>query len=85
MRREPYEETGRCGTEDEIRQGLDVCSVWVKDENGEMHKDCPSCPYRDPEDPAGMECGERLMRDAGVLIDQLRARYLSCDETEPSE
>ena len=61
----------RSGTNDEIRRGLGVCSVWVTDARGETRKDCVRCPYRDQNDPAGMNCGERLMRDAGSLIDEL--------------
>ncbi len=38
---------------------------------GSVRKECQSCPYRDPTDPAGMNCGERLMRDAKGLIEDL--------------
>lgn len=62
------------GSNEEIRGGLNVCSEWVHDGHGDAKKDCGRCPYQDPTDPAGMNCGERLMNDAGVLIDEQKAR-----------
>ena len=62
----------RSETDTRIREGLGVCSEWVTDASGEMRKDCIRCPFQDPNDPAGMACGERLMHDAGLLIDELK-------------
>ena len=64
----------RTGTDDEIRKALGICSVWVYDGHGDVKKDCVSCPYRDESDPAGMNCGERLMRDAADLIDEMKKK-----------
>jgi len=64
----------KSGTNEEIRKALNVCGEWVSDGHGDVRKDCISCPYQDPEDPAGMNCGERLMRDAGKVIDEQKAR-----------
>lgn len=62
------------GSNDQIREGLSVCSQWVYDGRGDAKKDCGRCPFQDPTDPAGMNCGERLMNDAGILIDEQKAR-----------
>ena len=59
---------------DSIREGLRVCSEWISDGHGDAKKDCAKCPYRNPADPAGMNCGERLMHDAGLLIDEQKKR-----------
>ena len=59
---------------DSIREGLRVCSEWKCDVHGDARKDCARCPYRNPADPAGMNCGEHLMRDARVLIDEQKDR-----------
>jgi len=64
----------KSGTNEQIRQALGVCSVWVSDGHGDIRKDCFSCEYQDPADPAGMNCGERLMKDAGKLIDEQKQR-----------
>jgi len=64
----------------EIREGLNVCCTWVEFILGDMRKgyetdrrkECDKCPYRDPEDPAGLNCGERLMHDACELIGDLQ-------------
>lgn len=64
----------KSGSNDQIREGLGVCSEWVSDGHGDVRKDCVRCPYHDPADPAGMNCGERLMNDAGILIDEQKAR-----------
>ena len=61
----------RSGTNEEIKAALEVCSTWVYDGHGDVRKDCISCPYQDPGDPAGMNCGERLMRDARSRIKEL--------------
>lgn len=55
----------------ELKKALDICSTWVTDASGEMKKDCISCPYHDPADPMGMDCGEKLMRDALNRIKEL--------------
>lgn len=60
---------------DSIREGLRVCSEWKSDGHGDVRKDCARCPYRNPADPAGMNCGEHLMRDAGTLIDGFMAGF----------
>ena len=52
---------------EKITKALDVCSTWVT-EGGQVRKNCLECPYRDEDDPAGMNCGETLMRDARELI-----------------
>ena len=67
-------ERPKSGSNEDIRKGLKVCGEWVSDGRGDVKKDCISCPYQDPADPAGMNCGERLMRDAGMLIDEQNAR-----------
>lgn len=64
----------RSGTDEQIRTALSVCSEWVTDSTGDIRKDCTSCPYRDENDPAGMNCGERLMADAGRLIDEMKEK-----------
>lgn len=64
----------RSGTSEDIKGGLKVCSVWVHDGHGDAMKDCQNCPYRTPTDPCGMNCGERLMHDAGLYIDELEAK-----------
>lgn len=64
----------------EIREGLNVCCTWVEFVYGDRRKDseicrrkeCDKCPYRDPKDPAGLNCGERLMHDACELIGDLQ-------------
>ena len=64
----------------EIREGLNVCCTWVEFILGDMRKgcktdirkECDKCPYRDPNDPAGLNCGERLMHDACELIGDLQ-------------
>ena len=61
------------GTSEEIRKGLGICSQWQL-VAGEARKDCQNCPYHDEFDPAGMNCGERLMRDAKVLIEELEGK-----------
>lgn len=58
-------------TDEEIQKGLAACSVWLED-GTTIRKNCINCPYQDPADPAGINCGERLMHDAGVLIDELK-------------
>ena len=65
-------ERPRSGTDDQIIGALKVCSQWVYDGRGDVKKDCVRCPYQDPADPAGMNCGERLMRDARLLILELQ-------------
>ena len=65
---------------EQIRKGLDVCCTWVEFVYGDRRKDseicrrkeCDKCTYRDPDDPVGMNCGERLMRDACELIGDLQ-------------
>lgn len=57
--------------EERIKDALGVCSTWVRDESGDMRKDCIRCPYQDPTDPAGLCCGERLMKDARKRIEDL--------------
>ena len=67
---------------EQIRKGLDVCCTWVEFVYGDMRKDyevyrrkdCEKCPYRDPGDPAGLNCGERLMHDACELIGDLQRK-----------
>jgi len=54
-----------------VKQALKICSKWVKDVAGEIHKDCLHCPYHDENDPAGINCGERLMADAEWWIEEL--------------
>lgn len=61
----------RHGNTEEIKKGLWICSQWCYDGHGDAMKDCRNCPYRDETDPAGMNCGERLMRDAKGLIEDL--------------
>ena len=64
----------------EIREGLNICCTWAEFILGdirkgcgtERRKECEKCPYRDPEDPAGLNCGERLMHDACELIGDLQ-------------
>lgn len=73
-------ERPRSGKPEEIREGLKVCSVWVHDGHGDAKKDCPSCPFRNPADPAGMNCGEHLMHDAGLLIDEQKKRIELLEE-----
>lgn len=60
------------GRSEQIRKALDVCCTWVEYVNGDRRKDCDNCPYRDPADPAGLNCGERLMHDACELIGDLQ-------------
>ncbi len=55
----------------DLKKALATCSTWVTDASGERRKDCISCPYQDPADPFGLECGEKLMRDAGKRIEDL--------------
>lgn len=57
---------------EDIQKGLGVCSVWIHDEKDSVHKDCRKCPYKTPEDPCGLYCGEKLMNDASMLIDLQR-------------
>ena len=64
----------KSGSNEQIRQALGVCGEWVADGHGDARKDCQRCSYQDPADPAGMNCGERLMRDAGKVIDEQKAR-----------
>lgn len=67
---------------EKIREGLNVCCTWVEFVYGDMRKDyevdrrkdCEKCPYRDPGDPAGLNCGERLMHDACELIGDLQRK-----------
>lgn len=69
--------------EEKVRQSLDVCSEWKKDENGEFGKECYRCVYLDKEnDPLTLMCAERLMKDAGKIIDEKngRARLLKLSE-----
>jgi len=61
----------------ELKKALDICSTWVTDASGDRRKDCINCPYQDPADPIGLNCGEKLMRDAKNRIDDLE-RY-SCE------
>ena len=65
---------------DSIREGLRVCSEWKSDGHGDARKDCARCPYRNPDDPAGMNCGEHLMREAGALIDGFRAGLANVED-----
>lgn len=60
------------GRIEQIRKALDVCSTWVEYANGDRKKDCGNCPYMDPADPAGMNCGEQLMHDACLMIGDLQ-------------
>ena len=64
----------RSGTDEQIMKALGVCSEWVRDDTGDTRKDCVSCPYRDENDPAGMNCGERLMADARGLIEEQKEK-----------
>lgn len=64
-----------------IKEGLGICSTWKIDPEGNNVKDCPKCPYRDPMDPFGMNCGETLMNNARVLIDKLEELIKKQDET----
>ena len=64
----------KIGTNDQIRDALNVCSVWISDGRGSVKKDCGKCPYYNPADPAGMNCGENLMRDAGTVMDEQKSR-----------
>lgn len=57
-----------------IKEGLRICSTWKIDPEGNNVKDCPNCPYRDPVDPFGMNCGETLMRDARERIEELEGQ-----------
>ena len=57
-----------------VKKGLGICSQWVTDASGENRKDCLNCPYQDPNDPAGMVCGERLMADAKWWIEKLEEK-----------
>lgn len=57
---------------EKIRKGLDVCCTWVEFADGDKRKECEKCTFRDPKDPAGMNCGEQLMHDACVLIGDLQ-------------
>jgi len=59
------------GKLDDVKKALKVCSQWVTDASGDVMKDCGNCPYHDPGDPAGMSCGERLMKDALDWIEEL--------------
>lgn len=63
----------RSGTQDQISEGLKVCSTWCTDGHGSAKKNCMCCPYQNPADPAAMNCGERLMHDAGLLIEEQKA------------
>ena len=71
----------RSGTSEQIIKGLGYCSTWVYDKGGDSRKQCSKCPYRDPDDPAGLNCGERLMNDANQLIGSLNARIEELEET----
>ena len=64
-----------------IKESLKICSTWKIDPEGNNVKDCPNCPYRDPMDPFGMNCGETLMKDAMVLIDNLERLIKKQEET----
>ena len=66
---------------EKIKEGLRICSTWKIDPEGNNTKDCPNCPYRDPMDPFGMNCGETLMNNARVLIDKLEELIKKQDET----
>lgn len=59
---------------DKIKTGLEKCSKWVTDAAGNRRKACWECPYRTPDDPAGMLCGETLMADARNYIEELEGR-----------
>ena len=62
----------RIKTTEDIRTGLKTCGTWIPDDqNGGVMKDCPSCPFRNPADPAGLNCGEFLMMQADMLIGEL--------------
>lgn len=65
-------------TNDDVQQGLRKCSVWVN-QDGEIFKDCKECPYRDDDDPCGINCGEKLMKDANLLIDIQKQRILDLE------
>lgn len=73
-------ERSRSGTNEQIRHALGVCSKWVSDGRGDVRKDCQTCEYHDPGDPAGMNCGEHLMRDAAQLIDEQKTRIESLED-----
>ena len=64
-----------------IKEGLRICSTWKIDPEGNNVKDCPHCPYRDPVDPFGMNCGETLMRDARARIVDLEELVKKQEET----
>ena len=71
----------RSGTSDNIKGGLKICSMWVHDGHGDAMKDCGRCPYHSDTDPCGMNCGERLMHDADLLIAELEKRIEELEGT----
>lgn len=64
-------ERPKSGTNEEIKEALGICGTWVHDGHGDVRKECDRCPYHEETDPAGMNCGERLMRDAKKRIEEL--------------
>lgn len=73
MEAEEAEKLKASGTTlEKVERALSICSEWVRDESGQQKKDCWRCPYWDDLDPAGINCGERMMKDAGEVIRQMK-------------